>query len=190
MRTKVEQVSCDFCGYGGVWSRAEDFTRTGTVDLCRWCAGAPTGQGVMSSGRHEVTITADSWECTCGDRYARPFLVPPRVLDALRPSSVRARADTSTASDPTRTKAREALTQGYDKGGDVSDPVAEEGVPLLHADGVTDDTAAIQYRLDHGLPFPEGRPMLVLAERLIFEPGRERASDLAKFIAWASHRLA
>jgi hypothetical protein len=91
VRTKVEQTTCDFCGYGGWLSRPEDFTTTGDVDLCRWCAGAPTAQGVMACGEHEVTIGADTWTCTCGEVYVRPIFTPFRVLAAL-PSVVGATA--------------------------------------------------------------------------------------------------
>ncbi len=91
MRTKVEQVSCDFCGLGGAWLRAEDFTTVGDVDLCRWCASATSAVGVMECGHHLVTIEANTWSCTCGEVYRYPIFTPAHVLAAL-PSIIGASA--------------------------------------------------------------------------------------------------
>lgn len=91
MRTKVEQTSCDFCGYGGTWSRPEDFTAVGDVDLCRWCAGSSSALGVMECGHHLVTIEPHTWSCTCGEVFRYPILAPARVLAAL-PSIIGATA--------------------------------------------------------------------------------------------------
>lgn len=91
MRTRVEQVSCDFCGYGSPWTRPEDFIAVGDVDLCRWCASATSAVRVIECGGHRVTIEADTWRCTCGARYVFPFSVNPAVLAAL-PSVIGATA--------------------------------------------------------------------------------------------------
>ena len=41
-----------------------------------------------------------------------------------------------------------------------------ETPPLLHGDGVTDDTEAIQWHLDHDVPFPLDRKYRVDLSRL------------------------
>ena len=91
MRTKVERISCDFCGYGGPWSMPEDFITVGDVDLCRWCATAPSSTGILECGPHRITIEASTWRCSCGEVYRYPFLTSARVLAAL-PSIIGATA--------------------------------------------------------------------------------------------------
>lgn len=90
MRTTVVEIKCDFCGYGGPLGRPDDFQERGGVDLCRWCA-TPARPGVLECGPHRIEVTEESWSCSCGDNYRRPFLVSPRVLAAL-PSIVQATA--------------------------------------------------------------------------------------------------
>ena len=67
-RATVDQTWCDLCGYGGAWTRPEDFHAFGEVDLCRWCADdRPVTR--MSCGSHDVTFLGDSWVCSCGGTY-------------------------------------------------------------------------------------------------------------------------
>jgi len=80
--TKVNVTTCDLCGYGGAWTRPEDFHAFGDVDLCRWCADdRPVTR--MECGGHVVTFSAESWECSCGERYVRPFFLPAKVRAAV-----------------------------------------------------------------------------------------------------------
>lgn len=70
MRTVVAATCCDLCGYGGAYSRAEDFVSNGGFDFCRWCANQPA-TGRLESGGHSVTLPGDgSWSCTCGRTYS------------------------------------------------------------------------------------------------------------------------
>lgn len=77
--------TCDFCGYGGPFSRAEGFTHhPGGIDLCRWCSD-PKQIRSMECGRHAITFADDAWSCTCGEAYS-PFVevvTPTRVRNAL-----------------------------------------------------------------------------------------------------------
>lgn len=92
-RVKVEQLTCDLCGYGGPFSRPEDFRSFGDVDLCRWCSeGAVPAGSVMQCGKHLLTFGAFTWTCSCGEQYRWPWSVPGRVLNAV-PSIVRATAN-------------------------------------------------------------------------------------------------
>jgi hypothetical protein len=99
--TKVTLTSCDLCGYGGSYTRPEDFrqvtTLAGVVDLCLWCCATGT-EGYLSSGRHVVTLEGGSWQCSCGEVYGSVVLrlrmsgVLPHVLD-VPPSLARATAN-------------------------------------------------------------------------------------------------
>lgn len=89
MRTQVTQTSCDFCGYGGPYTRPEDFHQVGNVDLCRWCANG-RALASLGSGGHEVTFReGGGWDCSCGmntDRWpvqSLRILTAPNVLAAL-----------------------------------------------------------------------------------------------------------
>ena len=92
--TTVNVTTCDLCGYGGAWTRPEDFRRLLDVDLCHWCAmpGPVVPGGTLSSGRHVVTFTEDSWSCSCGQVYRRPLFLMPNVRAAV-PSMVIATAN-------------------------------------------------------------------------------------------------
>lgn len=91
-RAKVETVTCDLCGYGGEWSRPEDFRSFGDIDLCRWCSQGPLrAGGEMRCGRHALTVGVDTWLCSCGAQYRRPTWVSGRVLNVV-PSIVSATA--------------------------------------------------------------------------------------------------
>lgn len=80
--TQITQTICDLCGYGGAWTRAGDFQRFGSVDLCRWCADdRPMTR--LECGCHVVTFVAESWSCSCGGSYVRPFFLPAMVRDAV-----------------------------------------------------------------------------------------------------------
>jgi len=83
--TKVDVTSCDLCGYGGAYTRPQDFHRILDVDLCHWCAapGPVRAGATLSSGRHVVTFTEDSWSCSCGQVYRRPIFLMPNVRDAV-----------------------------------------------------------------------------------------------------------
>lgn len=85
--------SCDFCDYGGPYSRPEDFRHFGDVDLCMWCceAGTPLG-GILECGTHQLEFTAEGWTCNCGESFRRPLFTRPAVVAAL-PSVVRATAN-------------------------------------------------------------------------------------------------
>ncbi len=93
-RLNVEATFCDFCGYGGLWARPEDFhsVALGDAHLCRWCCTPAHGPGAqIESGAHLVTFGDDTWSCSCGEEYRWPWLTPGRVLNAL-PSVVTATA--------------------------------------------------------------------------------------------------
>ena len=93
MRQTIQTTSCDFCGYGGPYSRPEDFSRHGTpgeeIDLCRWCATPAFRPGARTMcGPHDVTIGEKSWTCVCGASFRDtgdiavqgwPFFVPSRI---------------------------------------------------------------------------------------------------------------
>jgi hypothetical protein len=64
----VQAVRCDLCGYGGAFSRPEDFTCRGGFDFCRWCCFEGT-HGTLSSGGHAVELDGGSWQCSCGTTY-------------------------------------------------------------------------------------------------------------------------
>lgn len=88
-RQVVEAVRCDFCGYGGEYTRPEDFHPVGDVDLCRWCANGKASRWVESGG-HRVTFReGGGWDCDCGmstDQWrvqSVRILTAPRVLAAL-----------------------------------------------------------------------------------------------------------
>lgn len=89
-RPQVTEVRCDLCNYGGPWTRPEDFQHVGDVDLCRWCSDA-TPKTRLECGRHVVTFEADTWSCSCGLQYRRPF-VAPRIAAAV-PSMLNATAN-------------------------------------------------------------------------------------------------
>jgi hypothetical protein len=92
-RVKVEQLTCDLCGYGGPFSRLEDFWSLGDVDLCRWCSEGPARAGSTTAcGKHELTFGEDTWTCSCGEHYRWPWTVSGRVLNVV-PSIVRATAN-------------------------------------------------------------------------------------------------
>ena len=82
MRTKIETISCDFCGYGGPYTRPQDFVRIDDVDLCYWCSRSdePTW---METGRHLVTFSVMGWWCSCGG-------IMPGAIDIARPLGYRA----------------------------------------------------------------------------------------------------
>jgi hypothetical protein len=65
MRQQIETISCDFCGYGGAYTRPQDFQRFDGVDLCSWCARSDVPVW-METGRHLVTFTDLGWWCSCG----------------------------------------------------------------------------------------------------------------------------
>lgn len=90
MRSTVVEVKCDFCGYGGPWSRPEDFQSIEGVDLCRWCSQGPR-VGVLECGPHRIELSEQTWSCSCGEQYSPPLFVSPTVLAAL-PSVVQATA--------------------------------------------------------------------------------------------------
>jgi hypothetical protein len=77
-RVMVEQVSCDFCGYGGRLARPVDFRhydREG-VDLCRWCVGSCRAVAWIESGGHRVdfaTPDGADWSCSCGATLVSEF---------------------------------------------------------------------------------------------------------------------
>ena len=74
---------CDLCGYGGAYTRADDFRHFGDVDLCIWCA-RPTFPEWIESGGHRCTFTPDGthWTCNCGTSHGTVF-APKRVLAAV-----------------------------------------------------------------------------------------------------------
>jgi hypothetical protein len=78
------------CGYGGAWTRPDDFTSIDGVDLCKWCAD-PTVKQWLQCGHHTVVFATDSWSCTCGAEFRRPLL-PSWVLAAV-PSMLNATAN-------------------------------------------------------------------------------------------------
>ena len=94
----MDVTTCDLCGYGGAYSRPEDFTKRGGFDFCLWCAG-DKAETQMSCGRHTATFIADgaAWACTCGSTYGgvvamlRLRGVPLVVMDAV-PNLARATA--------------------------------------------------------------------------------------------------
>lgn len=74
-RVMVEQVSCDFCGYGGSLTRPVDFRRYHDegVDLCRWCAASGRVGAWFECGGHRVTFATPAgtdWSCSCGATLA------------------------------------------------------------------------------------------------------------------------
>ena len=82
-RTQVTQTSCDLCTYGGPWTRPEDFRQFANgVDLCKWCAD-DRPKAWLECGQHRIEFTAESWECSCGERYSRPLFLMPGVRDAV-----------------------------------------------------------------------------------------------------------
>ena len=50
MRAKIESIHCDFCGYGGAYTRPSDFRSFGDVDLCYWCAQRHVRNGWSAAG--------------------------------------------------------------------------------------------------------------------------------------------
>lgn len=84
----TKTYTCDFCGYGGPYSRAEGFTHHADgVDLCRWCSDPKqVDGGHLECGRHVVTFADGAWACSCGERFNKvviELLTPKRVLAAL-----------------------------------------------------------------------------------------------------------
>lgn len=84
MQSKTVTITCDFCGYGGAYTRSEDFTKHNGFDLCRWCADT-TKRAWTETGGHRVTFSqaGNDWICSCGERYVRPLfpsMVPDPVL--------------------------------------------------------------------------------------------------------------
>lgn len=89
MKTEITETHCDFCNYGGAYTRPEDFRTIDGIDLCRWCANGGQYRAV-SSGGHTVTFReGGGWDCDCGlntDQWrvqSVRILTPPRVLAAL-----------------------------------------------------------------------------------------------------------
>ena len=68
--TKVDVLTCDLCGYGGEYTRPEDFRKVGGFDFCVWCAADRPAES-MSCGGHTVTFVGNgsAWVCTCGNTY-------------------------------------------------------------------------------------------------------------------------
>jgi hypothetical protein len=64
MRTPTITTTCDLCGYGGMFSRPDDFTTRSGFDFCRWCMSGPVRE--TSCGGHTVTVADGSWSCDCG----------------------------------------------------------------------------------------------------------------------------
>lgn len=96
MRTQTVTITCDFCGYGGQWTRPEDFTHVAaeSIDLCRWCSrpSTPPSGSVLECGRHLVTFTDTGWWCSCGQSFVDtgdvsvkgwPYFVPSRLRRAV-----------------------------------------------------------------------------------------------------------
>lgn len=70
----VTERTCDLCGYGGPFSRPEDFVQHGSHDFCRWCT-PDWSTGTVSCGGHEVVVPGDgSWQCSCGKTYGAVVL--------------------------------------------------------------------------------------------------------------------
>lgn len=79
-QTTVVQTRCDLCGYGGTFTRPDDFTHhAGGIDLCRWCSRDPgplARGGTMECGRHRIEFAEDwSWSCSCGERWSPAMVV-------------------------------------------------------------------------------------------------------------------
>lgn len=75
-RERVEQISCDLCGYGGPYTRPQDFVRRGPIDLCRWCARGDVPEWIESGGCR-VTFEGLLWTCSCGVVSPLPWLAIP-----------------------------------------------------------------------------------------------------------------
>jgi hypothetical protein len=85
-RVMVEQVCCDFCGYGGPLTRPADFRHYAAegVDLCPWCAASGSAVAWTECGGHRVTFPAEGgqdWWCSCGATLSSEC--PPVLTAAL-----------------------------------------------------------------------------------------------------------
>ena len=73
MRTQTITTTCDLCGYGGAYTRPEDFTQRDGFDFCRWCMSGPIRE--TSCGGHTVTVEGEgARQCTCGVVYGAVVL--------------------------------------------------------------------------------------------------------------------